>query len=138
MISGLICAIKQEKLHPELLVFEKALTEELRGLIAEQRLKLREFLSYEDEYEVKVSSKNFKYMIYNSEIEKVDYLLKTYLKTRLKKVTRPPPRSSSSPSTSSSTSTRPRRSSPSQRCASCGGTRSCATSTTATTPSSCW
>ena len=46
--------------------------EELRGLIAEQRLKLREFLSYEDEYEVKVSSKNFKYMIYNSEIEKVD------------------------------------------------------------------
>lgn len=73
-------------MHPELLAFQKELTEELKALIADQRLKLKDFLSYEDEYEVKVSNKNFKYMIYNSEIEKIDYLLKTYLKTRLKKV----------------------------------------------------
>ena len=53
----------------------------------DQRGKLKDFLRFEDENETRLSTKNFKYMIYNAEIEKVDYLLKTYLKTRLKKVT---------------------------------------------------
>jgi hypothetical protein len=43
-------------------------------------------MSYEDEYETKQANKNFKYMVYNSEIEKLEYLLKGYLKIRIKKV----------------------------------------------------
>lgn len=33
-------------MHPELLVYQKELTEELKELIADQRLKLKDFLSY--------------------------------------------------------------------------------------------
>jgi len=55
-------------------------------MLSEQRIKLKGYLKYEDETEINLSIKNFRYMIYNAEIEKVDYLLKTYLKNRLKKV----------------------------------------------------
>jgi len=43
-------------------------------------------MNYEDEYETKQANKNFKYTVYNSEIEKMEYLLKSYLKIRMKKV----------------------------------------------------
>jgi predicted RNA-binding protein (virulence factor B family) len=66
VISNFIFAIKQEKLNPALLPFEKKLFEELSQMITEQLAKLKDFLNYEDDYEVKVSNKNFKYMIYNS------------------------------------------------------------------------
>jgi hypothetical protein len=107
-------AIKQERLSPGLLQFEREVFEEVRLLVEDQRVKLKDFLRYEDENETKVATKNFKYMIYNAEIEKVDYLLKTYLKTRLKKVCPPPLRSRSSASTSSRTSRKRRRCCPSR------------------------
>ena len=47
-------------MRPELLAYQRELTEELKELIADQRLKLKDFLTYEGYYEVKVSIKNFK------------------------------------------------------------------------------
>lgn len=59
----------------------------MRDLLEEQRGKLKDFLGLKDKSEGNVSNLNFKYMIYNAEIEKIEYLLKNYLKSRLKKVT---------------------------------------------------
>jgi hypothetical protein len=73
--------------------------------VEDQRIKLKEFLGFNED-ESRLSTKNFKYMIYNSEIEKVDYLLKTYLKIRLKKVLFPAQRSNNFASISSRTTKR--------------------------------
>lgn len=108
LLLRLMQAIKQERLSPPLLPFEREVFEEVRLLVEDQRGKLKDFLRYEDENETRLSTKNFKYMIYNAEIEKVDYLLKTYLKTRLKKVRHLPCRYKPIASISSRTNRRPR------------------------------
>jgi GINS complex subunit 4 len=114
LLMRLMHAIKQERLSPPLLPFEREAFEEVRLLVEDQRGKLKDFLRYEDENETRLSTKNFKYMIYNAEIEKVDYLLKTYLKTRLKKVSHLPCRYKLTASISSRTNRRPSSCSPSR------------------------
>ena len=57
----------------------------LLALLKEQRVRLREFLDHDNE-ELNRADKNFRYVIYSSEGEKLDYLLKIYSRTRLKKV----------------------------------------------------
>ena len=90
---------------------------------------------HEGEEEGKLSRKNFRYMVYSAEIEKVDYLLKMYLKIRLKKVRLRPRSCSSTASTCSRTSRRPRRSCRPPSSSSSAPTPSCATTTTRTTSS---
>ena len=86
LICRLIHAIKQERLNPELLKYEKEVFEQVRDLLEDQRTNLKDFLGQKDKNEGNISNLNFKYMIYNAEIQKIEYLLKTYLKSRLKKV----------------------------------------------------
>jgi DNA replication initiation complex subunit (GINS family) len=93
-------AVKQESLHADLLPYEEALFNALKELVAEQQLKLKEYLQYEEEDENKPQAKNFRYIIYNTEIERVQFLMKMYLRIRLKKVTTAQRRSNSTASTS--------------------------------------
>lgn len=46
MLTAFIEAIKQERLAPPLLPFRRELFEEIRGMVQEQRSKLKEFLQY--------------------------------------------------------------------------------------------
>lgn len=135
LFEGLIEAIKQEELHPGLLGFEKRTFEGVKEVVGEQRTKLKEYLRNEGEEEGKLSRKNFRYMVYSAEIEKVDYLLKMYLKIRLKKVRLRPRSCSSTASTCSRTSRRPRRSCRPPSSSSSAPTPRCATTTTRTTSS---
>jgi hypothetical protein len=73
-------------LHPNVRPYDKELFDSIKEILTIQRAQLKEYLNYDNELEVTRSNKNFRYMIYNAEIEKIDYLLKMYLKMRLKKV----------------------------------------------------
>ena len=80
-------------------MFEKTVVESVKELVGEQRTKLKEYLRNEGDEEGNLSRKNFRYMIYEAEIEKIDYLLKMYLKIRIKKVRMEGCRSSSTATT---------------------------------------
>ena len=94
----------------------------LKELVVEQQLKLKEYLQYEEEDENKPQAKNFRFIIYNTEIERVQYLMKMYLRSRLKKVLAHPPRSSCTASTLSSTSPSSRGWLPPQKSSFCAST----------------
>jgi hypothetical protein len=70
----------------------------LRDVVKDQQKRLKEYLVTNEEEEIRLTDKNFRYMIYSAELDKVQYLLKMYLRIRLKKVFPFLPRSNSTPS----------------------------------------
>lgn len=82
-----------------MLPFQAALFLALRQAVKEQEMRIKEFMQPDDDSSSN-HEKSFKLLLYKSETEKLNYLLKEYLRVRIRKVSSGLFRSRNSPYTS--------------------------------------